>query len=142
MDQAPTAGCLGLKMVRYDGGLESLNLCRLLRARDSLRRRWLGRGRSLGGWGCRRLPQNSLKSAYVRVTRSDGRIRRRLASPNRAKMRTGLRASRCSDRLQTSQSGSSRPTAIYFMHYNFAESASRYDLPPPWHQEYPIMFIP
>ncbi len=32
----------------------------------------------------------------------------------------GLRPSRCSHRLQTTQSRSPRPTAIYFMHYKFA----------------------
>ena len=106
------AGCLGLKMVRYDGVLEGLKRWRLLQALDSLRRRLLGRGRSLGGWGCRRLPQNSLKSAYVRVTSSNGRIQRRLASTKRAKMGTGLRPSRCSHRLQTTLSQSPRPTAI------------------------------
>ncbi len=109
VDRAPMDGCLGLKIVRYNGLLEILKLCRLLRALDSLRRRLLGRGRSLGVWGCRRLPQDSLKSAYVRVTSSNGRIRRRLASPNRAKMGTALRFSLCSERLQTTQS---RPTRL------------------------------
>lgn len=56
MDQAPTAGWPGLKMVRYDGFPESLNWCRLLRACDSLRRRLPKRGRSHGGAGVSKTP--------------------------------------------------------------------------------------
>ena len=59
VDRALMVGWRGLKIARYDGLQESLNRCRLLRVRDSVRRRLQKRGRIQPGegvGGCRRLP--------------------------------------------------------------------------------------
>ena len=62
VDRALMVGWRGLKIARYDGLQESLNRCRLLRARDSLRRRLQKRGRTqLRVWGVSETPPGAVR---------------------------------------------------------------------------------